>query len=297
MTIPKAIELAEKARRFGIYMHRQLLSEKLRLQFYKKIIDETVQNKTVIDLGTGSGILAMLAAKAGAAHVYALEVNEFMYELAKKHVRQNKLQNQITVIHFKTGRATLKQIPKVDVIVQEIFGKDPLQENVAEALRQMKPFAHSRTVFLPESFTYAFRPIRPSAIIKLRYRFDGLRFEELESVAGLPLAPAVMNLEDPKYTGSLYEGPTLLLDTDLQLRLKNGGASKVILEKSDSIVKDWAYSFRLNSCNQELHANGLGKYVNPSKMWAPVFFKRLFNKKNESFITVGNINAHRTLAW
>lgn len=39
---------------------------------------------TVLDIGTGTGILAVMAARAGAAHVYACEVNGVLCDIAKE---------------------------------------------------------------------------------------------------------------------------------------------------------------------------------------------------------------------
>lgn len=38
---------------------------------------------TVLDIGTGTGILAVMAARAGASHVYACEVNGVLCDIAR----------------------------------------------------------------------------------------------------------------------------------------------------------------------------------------------------------------------
>jgi predicted RNA methylase len=38
---------------------------------------------TVLEIGTGSGLLAMLAAKQGAGHVFAIEANRNMADVAQ----------------------------------------------------------------------------------------------------------------------------------------------------------------------------------------------------------------------
>jgi ribosomal protein L11 methyltransferase len=54
------------------------------------------QNKTVFDFGTGTGILAILAEKLGAAKVTAIDVDDWSIENAKENIERNGC-NRITV--------------------------------------------------------------------------------------------------------------------------------------------------------------------------------------------------------
>ena len=58
------------------------------------------KDKIVLDIGAGTGILSIFAAKAGAKHVYAIEFAEIAI-FAKEIVRKNGLQDKITVIKGK----------------------------------------------------------------------------------------------------------------------------------------------------------------------------------------------------
>src|SRR5579872_5650896 len=51
----------------------------------------------VLDIGTGSGLLAMMAARAGAAEVVACEVNPVIAEQAREIVRQNGYADRVRV--------------------------------------------------------------------------------------------------------------------------------------------------------------------------------------------------------
>lgn len=60
-----------------VYHQKQMLSDDLRMQCYRDAIFENsshFKDKVVLDVGTGSGILAIWAAQAGARKVYAVEV-------------------------------------------------------------------------------------------------------------------------------------------------------------------------------------------------------------------------------
>ncbi|MCD6553188.1 MAG: 50S ribosomal protein L11 methyltransferase [Anaerolineae bacterium] len=54
---------------------------------------------SVLDLGSGSGILAIAAAKLGAGAVLALDTDPTAVEVARANVRANGVQQQVTVAH------------------------------------------------------------------------------------------------------------------------------------------------------------------------------------------------------
>jgi predicted RNA methylase len=59
-----------------------MLNDKVRCVSYNNAIEAIVKGKTVLDFGAGTGFLSVIAAKAGARHVYAVEYSE-MAEYAK----------------------------------------------------------------------------------------------------------------------------------------------------------------------------------------------------------------------
>ena len=78
------------------------------------------QNKIVLDVGCGTGILSMFAAKAGAAHVYGVDMSGIV-ESAKKIIATNGLSDKITIIRGKVEDIDLP-VPKVDIIISEWMG-------------------------------------------------------------------------------------------------------------------------------------------------------------------------------
>src|SRR3954462_7411765 len=52
----------------------------------------------VLDIGSGTGLLAMLAVQAGAGHVYTCEADPVLAEIARQVVATNGLSDRITVL-------------------------------------------------------------------------------------------------------------------------------------------------------------------------------------------------------
>ena len=76
---------------FGI--HEEMLKDKVRTLAYRKAIlnnQQLFRDKVVLDVGCGTGILCMFAAKAGAKAVYGIECASIAVQ-AKQIVADNKL--------------------------------------------------------------------------------------------------------------------------------------------------------------------------------------------------------------
>lgn len=64
-------------------------------QMVKHILDLSLQGKSVIDMGTGTGILGILAAMRGAERVIGIEIDEAAYENAKENVSLNGVKMEL----------------------------------------------------------------------------------------------------------------------------------------------------------------------------------------------------------
>ncbi|KAK6635235.1 Protein arginine N-methyltransferase 1 [Polyplax serrata] len=108
---------------FGI--HEEMLKDEVRTLTYRNSMyhnKHLFQGKTVIDIGCGTGILSMFAAKAGAARVIGIECSNIV-EYAKEIVEINKLDHIITIIKGKVEEVELPDgIEKVDIIISEWMG-------------------------------------------------------------------------------------------------------------------------------------------------------------------------------
>jgi protein arginine N-methyltransferase 1 len=86
----------------------------------------------VLDIGAGTGILSIFAARAGAKHVYAIENAEIAF-FAREIIKKNGLESKITVIKGKMEEIELP-VPQVDIIISEWMGYFLLYESMLDSV-------------------------------------------------------------------------------------------------------------------------------------------------------------------
>jgi type I protein arginine methyltransferase len=124
---------------FGSYshshIHEEMLKDRVRTLAYKDAIEKNpndFKDKIVMDIGAGTGILSIFAARAGAKHVYAIENAEIAH-FAREIIRKNNLSDKITVLKGKMEEIELP-VPKVDIIISEWMGYCLLYESMLDTV-------------------------------------------------------------------------------------------------------------------------------------------------------------------
>uniref|UniRef100_A0A0N5C781 type I protein arginine methyltransferase n=1 Tax=Strongyloides papillosus TaxID=174720 RepID=A0A0N5C781_STREA len=133
-----ASELSSQDYYFNSYahygIHEEMLKDEVRTKTYRDSIYQNrhlFKDKIVLDVGAGTGILSMFAAKAGAKKVIAIEYSGIA-EQTKLLVRDNRLENIITVLQAKVEDVNdlPDGIEKVDIIISEWMGYCLLYESM-----------------------------------------------------------------------------------------------------------------------------------------------------------------------
>lgn len=87
------------------------------------LLDLDLEDKTVLDMGCGTGILAILTKKRGAKHVDAIDIEPWCCENAIENARLNNCEIQVY-----QGNASLLEEKKYDVIIANINKNVLLQD-------------------------------------------------------------------------------------------------------------------------------------------------------------------------
>ncbi|MEM0999059.1 MAG: tetratricopeptide repeat protein [Bacteroidota bacterium] len=200
---PARRNLARLLRREIPAWHFTMLADEARNTAYRRAIEAAVRpGDIVLDIGTGSGLLAMMAARAGAQSVVACEVNAHLAEVAREIVTENGFGAQIKIFAQHSGELTVAEhLPApARIIVSEIVDAALIGEGVLPSLRHAsKSLGTPDLVMIPAGATLwaqlmhlpqlrRVNPVRQIDGFDLS-RFDRFRNRESFSTVRLPQAP------------------------------------------------------------------------------------------------------------
>lgn len=228
---------------FGV--HEEMLKDVVRTKTYQNVIYQNkflIKDKIVLDVGAGTGILSLFCAKAGAAHVYAVECSQ-MADMAKEIVKANGFSDVITVLKGKIEEIELPT-PKVDVIISEWMGYFLLFENMLDSVLYARDkWLVEGGVVLPDKAS-----LHLTAIEDSEYKEDKIEF--WNSVYGFDMScikkKAMMEpLVDTVDQNQIVTDSRLLKTMDIS-KMSSGDASftapfKLVAQRNDYIHALVAY--------------------------------------------------------
>jgi type III protein arginine methyltransferase len=131
------------------FWHCQMLNDTSRNKAFRSALERAIRpGQLVLDIGTGSGLLSMMAAQYG-ADVITCEMNPFMAKIAEKIIAQNGFSEKIRVIPKKSTELQVgKDLPRpADLLVTETIGPGFLDEFILPTL------LHAQTSLLAKDAT------------------------------------------------------------------------------------------------------------------------------------------------
>jgi len=202
-------------------VHISVLNDRVRTETFIRAIEAVVRpGDIVVDIGTGTGVLAVAAARAGARHVYAIEATE-VGRAAQEVFAANDFADRITLLPGWSSQVELPE--RANVLIAEIIGNDPVEEGV------METFADARTRFLTPD----------ARIIPHRVQVLGIpividekvtpRFFDLDVAPGEPISTS------PAVAAETCSWATKIWISDVQRAVEPGNRFKV------------AYKYRVDS--------------------------------------------------
>jgi histone-arginine methyltransferase CARM1 len=165
-------------------------------------------DKVVLDVGTGSGILAFFALQCGAKKVYAVDASDAVH-IAEKLARSNGFsEDRMVIIKGKIEEVDLPE--RVDVIVSEPIGFLLVHERMLESyVAARDKFLKPGGLMMPASGSIIIAPLSDHALFK--EQSDKVAFWDCGEFFGLDLRPMLDQAKEEffsqaivgKYTASL----------------------------------------------------------------------------------------------
>ncbi|CBK20091.2 uncharacterized protein [Blastocystis hominis] len=131
----------------GMSQMSSMLKDKRRNEAYNSAISECIRDfiqqhgrkPYVLDIGCGTGLLSLQAARAGAEKVFGCEMFRSWAEIAAKNVIENGFENVITIFNKHSSALTVEELgQRCDILVSEILDTVLLGEGVLKAVRDAK---------------------------------------------------------------------------------------------------------------------------------------------------------------
>jgi len=133
---------------YSAHSHGWMIAHRVRVRLYRRALTQAVKpGAVVVDIGTGTGLLALFSCKLGARKVFAIETGEII-ELARQIAKDNGYADRIEFIRDLSTRVELPE--RADVIVADLHGAIPLyQGSLASLIDARKRFLAPGGIMLP----------------------------------------------------------------------------------------------------------------------------------------------------
>lgn len=135
----------------------ECLLDARRTKAFKYAINEVIRpGDVVLDVGTGSGILAMFAATLGAKRVYGVEIAHDIAKFAKQNIVANGFSDKIEIINADMKKFNFPH--SVDVVIMELLDTGLVAEQEAVVFNWLhkNSIITSRTRLIPYRYICAF---------------------------------------------------------------------------------------------------------------------------------------------
>lgn len=141
--------------------HATLLADARRNRaFHRALRARVKRGATVLDLGSGSGIWAVVAARLGARRVVAVEREPLLVPVIERLARENGVADKVKVVR---GDARRLRLPRIfDVVVSETVGNEGFDEGIVPLLFDARRrFLKKGGTLVPEVVSLHAAPGRP----------------------------------------------------------------------------------------------------------------------------------------
>ena len=199
--------------------------------FLKAIESRVTPEDRVLDIGCGSGLLSMMAARAGAKAVYACESEDQVAQVAQEIIQENGYDQQIRLITKRsTDMSVGKDLPqRLDVLVCEIFDVSLLGEDALNTIRHAKEHLLEKNARIIPAKARVWCSLVESKELRDRFFIDEACGFNLKTFNQLQ-DPRVLQLDLKRFQYTLLTQPQVALEIDFEGDFKMYGSDLLSAE-------------------------------------------------------------------
>ena len=171
--------------------HMSMMNDYTRNNAYLEAIKLAVNdNKYILEIGTGSGLLAMMAVDAGAKKVITCETSQPISAVAKNIISKNGYDKKIKVINKNSKEITVgnELSEKADLIISEILSSEFVGEGIQNTIVDAKKrLLKENGKMIPESGEIRLALLELNQEIENKYftgKINGYDLSEFNKIKG-----------------------------------------------------------------------------------------------------------------
>ena len=172
---------------FPISLHLSMIRDSERMdQFYNAIKSTVSKNDSVIDIGSGTGILSFFASDAGAQKVTGVEMTslaEYANQIAKQYSPKSNIRFiQEDIFEFQFSKR------KYDVAICELLGSFGIDENIVSVLKHVRENLLAKNgKLIPEALELFVAPVQCTTaynnLANWKPKLYGIDFSPIQELA------------------------------------------------------------------------------------------------------------------
>jgi protein arginine N-methyltransferase 6 len=202
---------------YDVWSNLEMLSDRHRTRSYEEAFHQgrsLFAGKVVVDVGCGTGILSLMAARAGAKKVYCIDANPLTNQVVPQIVGHNNYTDVIQVVIGNIDLATFSLPEKGEVLISEWMGYFLWAEDMFRTVAKVRDqWMHPGFTMWPSHGKLYFQPLAS----KLMREYISTTF--WENVYGFDMSrlPEKMEQHDEMFRGYFHPrhlvGEPAVLDT------------------------------------------------------------------------------------